>query len=202
MSVSSRCYSSGGPYTNRNVFPRTYSLGACRSKRMALLLSSQYHLCQLANVSSYQTKIHSCRSFPCASCFGHTSKKKYMSFFSGFDLLGMTNRMICMRRPVCGSPLSIMERIFFCEVVRPPTQGTRGSAMARAHHSLNLLLIIALFQSVLELVLGRDIGGIVLVYLLSGQLPVASPSTATYCIQDCTSSRGMSPCWKCCSDVS
>jgi hypothetical protein len=76
---------------------------------------------------------------------GQTSKKKYMSFFSGFDLLGITNRMMCIRRPVWGSPLSIIERIFFCEIVRPPTLQQGGAAaMAQAHHGLDLLLIVAL----------------------------------------------------------
>jgi hypothetical protein len=87
-------------------------------------------LLQALNIHTHQTRIHSCRSFPCASCFGQTSKKKYMSFLSGFDLLGITNRIMCMRRPDCGSPLSIMERIFFYEVVRRPWQQGGAAAMA------------------------------------------------------------------------
>jgi hypothetical protein len=37
--------------------------------------------------------------------------------------------------------------------------------MAGTHHGLNLLLIAAFLQSLLELVLGGDVGGIVLVNL-------------------------------------
>jgi len=76
---------------------------------------------------AYQTNIHSWRSLPWESCLGHTSKKKYMSFFKGLDLLGMTNRIMCMSRPVWGSPLSIIERIFFCRAVRRPLAPRRGS---------------------------------------------------------------------------
>lgn len=39
-------------------------------------------------------------------------------------------------------------------------------AIARAHHGLDLLLIAALFQSRLELILGWNVGRIVLVHLL------------------------------------
>lgn len=114
-------------YTKRSVFPRTYSFGACKSNRIALLLLSACISSPRLGMPTHQTNIHSCRSFPCASCLGHTSKKKYMSFLSGFDLLGMTNRMMCMRRPGCGSPLSIIERTLFCSHVRPPTPAGRGS---------------------------------------------------------------------------
>jgi hypothetical protein len=37
--------------------------------------------------------------------------------------------------------------------------------MGRAHHGLNLLLVVALLQSLLQLILRRDIGRIVLVDL-------------------------------------
>jgi hypothetical protein len=74
-----------------------------------------------------------------------------MSFFSGFDLLGMTNRMMCMRRPAWGSPLSIMERILFCKGVRQPVQHGGATAIGISHHGLNLLLIAALLQSILQL---------------------------------------------------
>lgn len=94
---------------------------------MALLPQGQPYLKNVVSRSTNQTRIHSCRSFPCASCLGQTSKKKYISFFSGFDLLGITKRIMCMRRPVCGSPFSIIERIFFCEDVRLLTPARRGS---------------------------------------------------------------------------
>jgi hypothetical protein len=96
---------------------------------------------------------------------GQTSKKKYMSFFRGFDLLGMTKRMMCMSRPVCASPLSMMERIFFCWSVRRPGTSPRGYARREAHHGLDLLLIAALLEGCLELILRGHIGRIVLVHL-------------------------------------
>jgi uncharacterized protein YbbK (DUF523 family) len=55
---------------------------------------------------------------------GHTSKKRYISFFRVFDLLGITNRIMCMRSPDCGSPFNIMERIFFYEGVNDTTLET------------------------------------------------------------------------------
>lgn len=76
---------------------------------------------------THHTNIHSCRSFPWLSCFGHTSRNRYINFFRGFDLEGMTNRIMCMRRPVWGSPFSIMERIFFCRVVSAAVLEQRGA---------------------------------------------------------------------------
>jgi hypothetical protein len=40
-----------------------------------------------------------------------------------------------------------------------------AAAIAGAHHGLDLLLIAALLERLLELILGRNVGGIVLVYL-------------------------------------
>jgi hypothetical protein len=65
--------------------------------------------------------------------------------------------------------------------------------MAGAHHGFNLLLVAALLQGLLELILGRNVGRIVLVYLWSAVSSRTSPSVARYRIQDCTSSREMSP---------
>ena len=127
-----------------------------------------------------------------------------MSFLSGFDLLGMTNRIMCMRRPVFASPLSMMARIFFCLVVNHAA-APRGMCSVRTHHCLNLLLIAALLQSCLELILRGYVGRVVLVHLL---LPVSSLSSTTLLpgvpsVPDCTHSRGMSPfcrtsCARCC----
>lgn len=77
---------------------------------------------------THHTNIHSCRSLPCASCFGHTSRKRYINFLSCFDLEGMINRMMCMRRPACGSPLSMIERIFFWELIRTRPDGMAGQS--------------------------------------------------------------------------
>ena len=78
----------------------------------------------LLRVYTHQTNIHSCLSFPWASCLGQTSKNRYINFFSGFDLLGMTNRIICIRRPDWESPFSIMERMRFCQDVRLAPRGS------------------------------------------------------------------------------
>ena len=88
-----------------------------------------------------------------------------MSFFSGLDFEGMTNRIMCIRRPVWGSPLSMMERIFFCGLV----SGARQRGQAEAYHGFNLLLVGALLQSILEVGLRRDVGGIVLVDLFTAR---------------------------------
>jgi hypothetical protein len=105
-----------------------------------------------------------------------------MSFLSGFDLLGMTNRIMCMRRPDFASPLSMMARIFFCSVVNHAAAPARGvqcgeqrSAVLQTHHCLDLLLVAALLQRRLQLVLRGHVGRIVLVHLS----PVSSQSSPT-----------------------
>lgn len=121
----------------------------------------------MSRMSTYHTNIHSCRSFPCESCFGQTSKKRYMSFLSAFDLLGMTNRIMCMSSPAWGSPLSIMERIFFCRVVRSVNNCLARRQWESPYHSLNLGLVGALLQSLLELILRGNIRRVVLMDLYS-----------------------------------
>jgi hypothetical protein len=59
-----------------------------------------------------------------------------------------------------------MERILFCKGVRQPVQHGGATAIGISHHGLNLLLIAALLQSILQLRLRWDVGGIVLVHLL------------------------------------
>jgi hypothetical protein len=51
----------------------------------------------------------------------------------------------------------------------------RGSSNGITHHGLNLLLVVALLQSLLELILGGNVGGIVLVYLSPQSAPWSSP---------------------------
>jgi len=88
---------------------------------------------------THQTNIHSCRSFPWESCFGQTSRKRYMSFFNGFDLLGMTNRIMCIRSPAWGSPLSIMDNIFFCRIVRSQVERCICSPLGRSRTIVSIL---------------------------------------------------------------
>lgn len=66
-------------------------------------------------------------------------------------------------------------------------------AIVEAHHGLNLLFVAALLQRLLELILRRNVGGIVLVYLVPAVSLLAVPA-ARCSIPDCTSSRERSPC--------
>lgn len=67
-----------------------------------------------------------------------------------------------------------------------------ATAIVRAHHGLDLLLVAAFLERLLELILGWNVGGIVLVYLFpsvsSAQLPTARCS-----IPGCMNSPGKSP---------
>jgi hypothetical protein len=74
--------------------------------------------------------------------------------------------------------------------------------MAWAHHSFNLLLVASLLQGLLEFILRRNVGCIVLVYLWPAVSSLTSPNAARYRIPDCTSSRERSPWWKKSSCVS
>lgn len=68
-----------------------------------------------------------------------------------------------------------MESIFFCGVVRWAAQRGGAVAMTITHHGLDLLLVIALLESLLKLILGGHVGGIVLVYLSLQSAPWSSP---------------------------
>jgi hypothetical protein len=59
----------------------------------------------------------------------------------------------------------MIERIFFWGFVRGWPGSMAGQFGGCLYHRLNLLLVGSLFQRILEVRLGRDVGGIVLVDL-------------------------------------
>lgn len=67
-----------------------------------------------------------------------------------------------------------------------------AAAIAGAHHGLDLLLIAALLERLLELILGRNVGGIVLVYL-SPSVSSAELPTARWSVPGYMNSPGRSP---------
>lgn len=70
----------------------------------------------------------------------------------------------------------MIESIFFCGLVSGSPQ--RGALREETYHSLNLLLVRALLQGILEVILRRNVGCIVLVNLLTARQRGASPPSA------------------------